>query len=353
MGVYKYDAINDVLIPIAGVPSVPGIEDKVSTYTADATYWDTSPTSASNKPVTSGGVYTALSNKADASALSDKLNTYASDSTQWDVTPTAASNNPVTSSGISAALSGKAPITHTSSTPDTYGAGTTSLYGHNKIVDGLTKTSVASGESLSAHMGNCIGNMIAPVQANLIAIQKYEIGEQFIYDGVLYTATSLISKDGTISINGNCSKASDIVSQISNLANRYGITATRSAVNLAICDGISNLDAYLNTARNSITNWLNNLDSNTYVHFDRLRIGSINIINESAILLPKGGGYATAGASNFVVSFIFNGKLCVYEAVNFAHFYELNGSTFTDHGSEIPANGTVIAVDVTYYKKGI
>lgn len=224
MGVYKYDATNDELIPIAGVPSVPGIEDKVSTYTADATYWDTSPTSASNKPVTSGGVYTALSNKADASALSDKLNTYASDSTQWDVTPTAASNNPVTSSGISAALSGKAPITHTSSTPDTYGAGTTSLYGHNKIVDGLTKTSVASGESLSAHMGNCIGNMIAPVQANLIAIQKYEIGEQFIYDGVLYTATALISKDGTITINGNCSKASDIVSQISNLATLEKIT---------------------------------------------------------------------------------------------------------------------------------
>lgn len=172
MGVYKYDAINDELIPIAGVPSVQGLEDK--------------------------------------------LNTYASDSTQWDVTPTDASNKPVTSSGISAALSGKAPITHTSSTPDTYGAGTTSLYGHNKIVDGLTKTSVSSGESLSAHMGNCIGNMIAPVQANLIAIQKYEIGEQFIYDGVLYTATALISKDDPITINGNCSKASDIVSQISN-----------------------------------------------------------------------------------------------------------------------------------------
>lgn len=142
-------------------------------------------------------------------------------------------------------------------------------------------------------------------------------------------------------------------SQNSNLAQRYGITATRSAVNLAVCDGISNLDAYLNTARNSITNWLNNLDSNTYVHFDRLRIGSINIVNESALLLPKSGGYASAGASNFVNSFIYNNVLCVYEAVNFSHFYELNGSTFIDHGSEIPANGTVIAVDVTFYKKGI
>ena len=58
MGVYKYDAINDELIPIAGVPSVPGIEDKVSTYTADATYWDTSPTAASTKPVISDGIKT-------------------------------------------------------------------------------------------------------------------------------------------------------------------------------------------------------------------------------------------------------------------------------------------------------
>ena len=100
MGVYKYDAINDELIPIAGVPSVPGIEDKVSTYTADATYWDTSPTSASNKPVTSGGVYTALGNKADVSALSDKLGTYASSPSAWDTTPTAASTKPVISDGI-------------------------------------------------------------------------------------------------------------------------------------------------------------------------------------------------------------------------------------------------------------
>lgn len=58
MGVYKYDAINDELIPIAGVPSVPGIEDKVSTYTADATYWDTSPTASSTKPVISDGIKT-------------------------------------------------------------------------------------------------------------------------------------------------------------------------------------------------------------------------------------------------------------------------------------------------------
>lgn len=58
MGVYKYDAINDELIPIAGAPSTQGLEDKVSTYTADATYWDTTPTVASTKPVISDGIKT-------------------------------------------------------------------------------------------------------------------------------------------------------------------------------------------------------------------------------------------------------------------------------------------------------
>lgn len=91
MGVYKYDAINDELIPIAGVPSVPGIEDKVSTYTADATYWDTSPTAASTKPVTSGGIKTEINKK---------LSTYAVDSTVWDAAPTTGSTKPVISDGI-------------------------------------------------------------------------------------------------------------------------------------------------------------------------------------------------------------------------------------------------------------
>lgn len=91
MGVYKYDAINDELIPIAGVPSVPGIEDKVSTYTADATYWDTSPTAASTKPVTSGGIKTEIDKK---------LSTYAIDSTAWDAAPTTGSTKPVISDGI-------------------------------------------------------------------------------------------------------------------------------------------------------------------------------------------------------------------------------------------------------------
>ena len=143
----------------------------------------------------------------------------------------------VESGAVYTELIGKAPTSHASSS-DTYGLGTTANYGHNKIIDNLTKTALTDGESLSAHMGNSLGKMIAPVQANLTAIQKYEIGEQFSYNGVLYEATALISSGGTITIGGNCNTAEDITTQISNFANKIAFaTGTFSLVSgVAIAD---------------------------------------------------------------------------------------------------------------------
>lgn len=60
-----------------------------ATISVDA---DSSPTSGSSKPVTSGGVYTALGNKQDTLT--------------FDTTPTSSSTNPVTSGGIYSALTG-------------------------------------------------------------------------------------------------------------------------------------------------------------------------------------------------------------------------------------------------------
>lgn len=123
---------------------------------------DATPTQSSVNPVSSGGTYTALTNK---------LNTYGTDATQWDTTPTQNSTKPVTSGGVYTALATKA------------------------------------NESI-----------IAPVQTTLVASQEYKIGEQFIYNGVLYKATALISNGGTITINGNCIASDDITTQISNFA---------------------------------------------------------------------------------------------------------------------------------------
>ena len=65
---------------------------KQNTYSADATQWDTTPTSGSTNPVTSGGVKTALDNKQNTLT--------------FDSTPTSGSANPVTSGGIYSAFDG-------------------------------------------------------------------------------------------------------------------------------------------------------------------------------------------------------------------------------------------------------
>jgi len=144
---------------------------RLKTYTSDATAWDTVPTSLSVKPVTSGGIKTALDNK---------LATYAGDDTAWDTTPTANSTNPVTSGGV--------------------------------------KTQI---DTINGNKAN--QTVIATRQANLVASRRYEIGDQFIYNNTLYKATQVIEPNTNINIaaGGNATTADNISSQISNLTNRF------------------------------------------------------------------------------------------------------------------------------------
>lgn len=135
---------------------------------------DAIPTQNSANPVSSGGVYTSLA---------EKQPTYTSDSTQWDTTPTASSTKPVTSDGIKTALDEKTNET-----------------------------------------------IIATRQTNLIAVRKYEIGEQFIYNNTLYKADAVINSNDTITIGGNASLADDITTQISNLAKNVDISTTRTDI---------------------------------------------------------------------------------------------------------------------------
>ncbi|MBR2414903.1 MAG: BppU family phage baseplate upper protein [Clostridia bacterium] len=111
-GVYSFNGRAGAISPAAndydasqikfGVSSDVNTElgNKLATYAADATAWDTAPTNASTKPVTSGGVNTALGNK---------LATYAADATAWDTAPTNASTKPVTSGGAYTAIDNITP----------------------------------------------------------------------------------------------------------------------------------------------------------------------------------------------------------------------------------------------------
>lgn len=60
-------------------------------------------------------------------------------------------------------------------------------------------------------------SVIATRQSNLIASKAYVIGEEFIYNNVLYRATAAIAKNATITIGGNATTADSISSQISKI----------------------------------------------------------------------------------------------------------------------------------------
>lgn len=69
--------------------------------------------------------------------------------------------------------------------------------------------------------GASVEQMIAPVETSTTSSQAYAVGEQFILNGTLYTATAAITAGGTITIGGNCSASDSVTEQIANVANGY------------------------------------------------------------------------------------------------------------------------------------
>ncbi len=56
--------------------------------------------------------------------------------------------------------------------------------------------------------------MLAPIQTMLIAVKDYVVGEQFVYNGLLYELTAAVASGGTITIDGNCKLADNVTNQI-------------------------------------------------------------------------------------------------------------------------------------------
>jgi hypothetical protein len=68
-------------------------------------------------------------------------------------------------------------------------------------------------------------DLIAYVQTSLTASRNYAVGEQFIYNGLLYKATATIAQGGTITIGGNCALADSVTKQINNISITEDITS--------------------------------------------------------------------------------------------------------------------------------
>ena len=78
--------------------------------------------------------------------------------------------------------------------------------------------------------GASVEQMIAPVETSTTASQSYAIGEQFILNGVLYTATVAITAGGTITINGNCTASDSVTEQIEKKTPWINLSATTVSV---------------------------------------------------------------------------------------------------------------------------
>lgn len=89
------------------------------------------------------------------------------------------STNPVQNKVINTALNGKAPTSHSSSN-NTYGIGTTSNYGHNKVINDLTHSSFNNGESLSAYQGYLLDQDIATLDNTVQNLEYDDIGGNFV-----------------------------------------------------------------------------------------------------------------------------------------------------------------------------
>lgn len=79
--------------------------------------------------------------------------------------------------------------------------------------------------------GGSVEQMIAPVETSTTASQSYAIGEQFILNGVLYTATAAITAGGTITVNGNCTASDSVTEQFKSLLHVEKVQITGNTIN--------------------------------------------------------------------------------------------------------------------------
>ena len=109
----------------------------------------------------------------------------------------------------------------------------------NDAIDALTKADVGLGNvdntsdlnkpvstaQQTALNGKTDTTVIAPTEATTTASKRYEIGEQFILNGVLYTATAVIASGDTIIENTNCDLSENITEQIDEKAEKTDLTS--------------------------------------------------------------------------------------------------------------------------------
>lgn len=140
--------------------------------------------------------------------------------------------------------------------------------------------------------------MIAPIQSNLTASKAYAVGEQFVYNGLLYKATATIAQGGTITINGNCALADNVTEQIND------VNTTLSAKPNSVVKDIP-ADTFDEFLTNSILEFITDVNANKVF---MIRSGWLGRYYYGIVLFVVGAtvgyGFATNGDTGGSYSFL-------------------------------------------------
>lgn len=99
-------------------------------------------------------------------------------------------------------------------------------------ISGITKATIGLGNvdntsdmnkpvstaQQTALNGKTNTSVIAYTESSATATKRYKIGDQFILNGVLYTATAIIPNGDSIVVDTNCSASDTIVEQLANIS---------------------------------------------------------------------------------------------------------------------------------------
>lgn len=139
-------------------------------------------------------------------------------------------------------------------------------------------------------------SVIAYTETSTTATKRYEIGDQFILNGVLYTAAAIIANGGTITVGTNCTASDTVIEQVESLEDSANINYDNTASGLTATKVKTAIDEVAGMTKHGLVEfWINaNIGSSFAgqpISFtaDVAKIDSFIISNE----LYKGETYGT------------------------------------------------------------
>ena len=135
-------------------------------------------------------------------------------------------------------------------------------------ISGITKSTIGLGNvdntsdmnkpvstaQQTALNGKTNTSVIAYTESSATATKRYEIGDKFILNGVLYTATAIIANGGTITVGTNCTASDDVITQISELGIDVKRIKNRKVVIIADSYGMVHDVTFLSILKESAPN---------------------------------------------------------------------------------------------------